>query len=592
MSRWICQYWIKVVERMIKVLHYIFVVIMLTALGGCGVGKGLTSDKHKEVLTEKQEMEYLFHFIEGNKLKTLGYFNDAVANYNKCLVLKPQSDAVNYELANVYILNNDFYKALSYSKIAANKDRTNVWYQLLYANLLIQNKDFKEAVSTLESYLKRDAENMEVKLLLASIYSSSGKDAKKAIAIYESIENNMGFSEELAFEKEKLFSRMGESEKALEEIRRLTILDPENPRYYGLYAESLINSGKYTEAEEVYRTLFLLDPENGLAHLSFGEYLLNKGKKIEALEELRKGMSSESLSVKSKGNMIIKLETTYKESISRAQMIEFIKIINRIHPKSIQGHAMLADYYMEDRNFSQAREELLIILEKQKEVSRVWDQLLALDYELLDYTSLYNHSKDAIELFPSYNKFYLMHAFACERLKKYQEGADMLEMGIDFVVDDNELKSEFYAQLAENYNRLDKHESSDAAFDNALEQNPKNVLVLNNYSYYLSLRKEKLDIAIRHIELANIISPDNKTYLDTYAWVLFQMEKYEEALVKIENAIKYGGDKSAVIVDHYGDILYKLNKNNQAIIQWKRAKEMGLNSVELDLKIEKGKIEE
>lgn len=572
--------------------QYILAGAFFLLVTGCSSIKGLQSNKPATEITEKAEMEYLYHFIEANKLKTLGYYDEAVANLTKCLEIKPGAAAVNYELANIYIFNKDYYKALSYAKIASEKDAKNIWYQLLYANLLLQNKDYKEAITSLEKAQKQHPENMEVKLLLASIYASNSKFSKKALALYNQLESNYGFNEKLAFEKEKLYMNLGETDKALEEIRKLTLLDPENPRYYGLYAESLINEGKYTEAENVYKTLFELDPGNGLAHLSFGEYLLNKGEKEAALKEFMLGMQDESLDAKPKGNMIVKLETTYNKTVSKAEIIELIKAVNKVHIHNLQGHAMLADYYTADGEYALAREEIQIILSKQKDVSRIWDQLHTLDYLLNDYQALYDHSKEAIELFPNYNKFYLMQGYACEKLKKYEEGIEMLEMGADFVVDDEQLASEFYSQIGELENRLKRHQKSDAAFEKALEFNPKNMQVLNNYSYYLSMRGEKLDIALKKIELANIIAPDNSTYLDSYAWVFYKMNRFSEALEKIEKAIKYGGDKSAVIVDHYGDILYRLNKIEAAKQQWKQAKQLGLSGPDIDYKIEFGKIKD
>ena len=84
--------------------------------------------------------------------------------------------------------------------------------------------------------------------------------------------------------------------------------------------------------------------------------------------------------------------------------------------------------------------------------------------------------------------------------------------------------------------------------------------------------------------------PKNGTYLDTYAWVLYVNKDFEEALGIIERAYVNGGNKSAVIVEHYGDILYQNNKKAEAIKKWNEAKAIGKGSPFLDKKISEKKL--
>ena len=91
-----------------------------------------------------------------------------------------------------------------------------------------------------------------------------------------------------------------------------------------------------------------------------------------------------------------------------------------------------------------------------------------------------------------------------------------------------------------------------------LEINPKDTYVLNNYSYYLSLRNMDLDKAEAMSRKANELDPNNGNSQDTYAWILYASKKYTEAKEWIEKAILNGGEKNAVILEHYGDILFKL----------------------------------
>jgi predicted Zn-dependent protease len=98
---------------------------------------------------------------------------------------------------------------------------------------------------------------------------------------------------------------------------------------------------------------------------------------------------------------------------------------------------------------------------------------------------------------------------------------------------------------------------------------------MNNYSYYLALRKEKLD---RAEELSSRLFkkfPGNGTYADTYAWVLFAREKFREAAKVLEPVIQ-GGNASGTHLEHYGDILFRLGETDKAVKQWELA--LSLNS--------------
>ena len=121
----------------------------------------------------------------------------------------------------------------------------------------------------------------------------------------------------------------------------------------------------------------------------------------------------------------------------------------------------------------------------------------------------------------------------------------------------------------------------------ALQIDENNVVVLNNFSYYLSLDNSDLERAEKMISKCIELEPGNATYLDTYAWVLFKRGRYFEAKYIIERAIDNGGTESNVIVEHYGDILYKNGNVSEALIQWKKSLDMGNQSEVLLKKIEK-----
>ncbi len=566
------------------------IVLSLIILASCGSIKSTSKVKAVDNdIAEKQEMEFSFYFIDGNKYKTLGYFPEAKTAFSKCLEIKPNSAAVNYELANIELYQENYLDALSYAKKSAKVDEDNIWYQLLYANLLIKTGERKKGYKLYNRLIDDYPKDKQLMLDLVGYYSADKKNYSKAIDLLNRIESRFGVSEELFIQKEAIYSKLGQQEKIVEELEKLIEAYPDNINYLGIYAEYLLNIGEKEKAFNTYQKLFKLDPDNALAHISVGKYYLNIGDKQKAMSEFVEGISNSQLDIKPKVDLIISLSKYYKKYLSDEEIYSLVNLICETHPDEPNGHALKVDYLINRKRYAEARNELLIILKTDKENYLVWKQLLIADAELIDYTAMYDDSKNAIDYFPNYPNFFLYNGFACEKLKKYNEGIEILEAGLDIIIDQPKLKIQFLSSLAEMYYKTKEYQKAFKSFDKVLELDPDNISVLNNYSYYLSLRNEKLEKAVEMAKKAVSIE-ENDTYLDTYAWALYKNEKFKEALVIIEKAIAKGGDKSAVIVEHYGDILYRNNKKEDAMIQWENALKLGADTDKLKEKVKSGNL--
>jgi tetratricopeptide (TPR) repeat protein len=220
-----------------------------------------------------------------------------------------------------------------------------------------------------------------------------------------------------------------------------------------------------------------------------------------------------------------------------------------------------------------------------------WQNVLQMEVKLEKYKEAIEDGEQALELFPNQAGicWFLGTAYLVE--KNYDAAVEVLERGKKLSISNDELRSFFNAQLGDAYNNVKKYKKSDESYEAALAYDPDNDHVLNNYSYFLSLRKEKLDLAKKMSTKLISISPDNVTYLDTHAWVLYVREEYEEAKTFIEKAVN-GPDLSGTIIEHYGDILFKLGDVDSAVRQWQIAKGMDETSELIDKKIADRKLYE
>jgi Putative Zn-dependent protease, contains TPR repeats len=178
--------------------------------------------------------------------------------------------------------------------------------------------------------------------------------------------------------------------------------------------------------------------------------------------------------------------------------------------------------------------------------------------------------------FPDNPDFYFYEGMAYYQLKDYDKALAVYHKG-ESVVDpkDTKLLSDFHGQIGDLYYHLGDKKKAYEHYDTALQYNDKNIGVMNNYAYFLTLDKSDLSKAERLSAQCVQVQPDNSTFIDTYAWVFFVKEYYSLAKFYIESALSKGGDKSSEIVDHYGDILYMSGEKEKAVEQWKKALEMG-----------------
>jgi len=267
------------------------------------------------------------------------------------------------------------------------------------------------------------------------------------------------------------------------------------------------------------------------------------------------------------------------------QITELVDILVKTNPDDFRVYTVYAEFLISKGKLLEAREQLRKVLETQKDNYMIWERMILISNDLLDFQSIYTDSEKALTYFPNQPVLYGLKAVACLQLEKYTEVLDILNEGEPYLLDNKVMKIQFGLYRAEANYKLNRVEEAFKAFDEVIALDPENWMAMNNYAYYLSVRNENLAKAEDLSSKAVRANPDNSTYLDTYAWVLFMRKDYSLAKFYMESAIKNGGDKNGVIVEHYGDILIMLGEKDKAIEQWKKALTTGEGTKLLSEKI-------
>lgn len=555
--------------------------------------EGIASKKEQEkVNNEKSKKIFETHLFNALKAKALENHEESLEGFRKCIEINKTIAIPFYESAVINAENGNYITALEQIKKATKLEPDNRWYLLLYSEILFAKNDFLDAATQYKRLINMEPGNEELYFKLADTYIYANK-LRKAIGVYDDLEQYKTPNKRLSIQKHKLYRELKDMQAAINELTSILKVFPNEVDIMEMLAELYLLDDKKEKAFEIFKTLSQISPNNGRNHLRLAEYYRENGDNKQSYKELMQAFKSSELNIDTKVRILI----SYYELIGvnedmKNQAYELAKVLMDAHPNNLKAIAVFGDILYTDGQYQKAKEQYLIILEKDKSKSQIWGQVLFIQAEQQDFEGMLKTSKNALEYFPSTPVFYYFNGLSNNRFEKYQEAINAFSTGIEFVVENRNLLFEFYSLLAETYHKTNQHILSDKYYEKALEIDSNNLLILNNYAYYLSLRKVKLEKAKEMSYRCNKIENKNATYQDTYAWILYKLKEYKEAKEWILKALSNGGDKSPVIVEHYGDILYNLGKIKEAKKQWIKAKEIGGSSRFLFQKIEQGKLYE
>jgi tetratricopeptide (TPR) repeat protein len=574
--------------------HIVYLLISTTLVfSSCHPQKKVTETTNdRQELSASQRIDYEYILTEATKQKVLGNLKQAVSLYEKCIQVNKSSDIAYYQIANILLMTGNYDKALIYAKKAVEINDDNYWFKVQLAQLYQIKNEQDSAKTIFENIIEKWPGKVEINYEIARINAEEG-EFDKALKILNRIEKENGVSEPVSMLKEQIYIKMKKTDLAVNEIKKLIELMPEEVRYLGLLAELYNSIGKNEEAKETYNKIFEIAPDNIPALLSYTEFLRNIGQTDEQYRMLGEVFRDKKISPDQKLQVLIGYLTDEKEFNKENEKIgQLINILMELYPDNYKVKTAFADYLVKNNKYNEALTEYNYVLSVEKNNYFIWEQVLLIENTLTNYDEVYSKSDEAIRIFKDKPLLYLFKGNATMSKGNFKEAIDVFEEGLKYSNNNRELEIQFYSLIAEAYRSSGNNEKSDSCYEEALKLDPHNLLILNNYSYFLSLRQAKLKMAEKMSKQTIIAEPENYVYLDTYAWILFNNRNYKKALEYIEKAIKFNGSGDPDILEHYGDILEKLGRDEEALKYWKLSVEKGNKKESLIRKIEAVKIHE
>ncbi len=568
----------------------ILIALLLSFSATSQNNKGKRKQKQKE-LTEKQRYDEANIFAKGLIAKETGNLQEALDLFVKALEINPDDAAANYETARVLTALGRSDEALEAATKAIKTDPANIWYKAYYAKIARINENYDDYVHAYEELVEGNPYNLNFLYELAFAYQFTG-DYKNAIGAFDKLEEMVGVNERMTIQKVDFHTKLGNPDDGVVEYEKLIATNPDDSRYYALMAEYCSKNNLGDKAVWAYEKIVEINPDDPYVHISLADYYDKIGEEDKSYNELKIGLANPTLDLTTKINLLVGYYRGELAEEQKKQALELSEILLKVHEGDPMANTFYASMLYENGEYEIARPLFREIVNAENATYVTWEQLLFCDLYLEDYQKLADDSEECIDYFPVYPLPYFFAGVGNHQIKDFVKAKAFLESGKEFVVNNNALLEQFYSTLGETYNELENYKASYLAYDKVLMLNPLNSIVLNNYAYYLSLRDENLEKAKQMAEKSVEVDPYNNNNLDTYAWVLYKLADYKNALEWIEKAYNNGGGSSGVVLEHYGDILFKLGKKEDALDYWKQAYEKKDFSEFLEKKIKDKKLYE
>ena len=556
----------SVVSTRLRTRNTLFLFLILF------LGSFTCAQAQKPSLSYEDRHKFDYFFLDALRLKHKGEHTNAFNSFQYALQIDSTSSAALYEISRYYLFLKKEEQALAALQKAVFYAPDNFDYKLALASLSRDLGKNKEAIALYEELIEEHPQEAELYYYLSSLYLRQ-QDTDKAIEALNGLENNRGIHEAISLQKYRLYKSSGKNDEALREIKALAAKFPTEANYQILIGDFYLENQQLNEALSYYEKSAQIDADTPYYFIAMSNYYEAAGNSEAAAQEIEKALKNPALDIETKLGVLgryfngLNVESDNSE---RANIL--FETLMEQHSQDKELNRMYGQFLLMQGKTEEAKFQFQVVTEALPDDLTAWTQLLDMTIKEGNPDAIIPVCDDALVYFPDVPEFYFYKGTAYFLKEEYTKALEIYKEGMDITpVENKALLSTFAGQMADIHHQLGNRQEAFDCYDKALQHNERNVVVLNNYAYQLSLSKDNLDKAERMAAAAVRAQPDNAAYLDTYAWVLFQKGNYSLAKFYIESAISKSAQLSSDILEHYGDILYKTGNPDRAVLEWEKA---------------------
>lgn len=550
--------------------------------------RGVKPAVTRRVLSYNDEQRFKYFYLGAVDQQMKGNYAGAFDLLNHCQEINPDAAEV-YFMRSAYhaLLNNDSLSLADIQKAAELNPQNNVYLERL-AGAYIGSGRYDEAIEAYEKLYANNHDRDDVLNVLIRLYGQQ-KDYDNMLQTINRLENLEGSSEEITLARMRVYSLKGDKQAELAELKDLSKKHPNDMNYRVMMGNWLLQNELPADALKEYEYVLAQEPDNLMAQMSMLDYYNAIGQDSLAAELQEKLVVSPSTPLNSKMTLMRGIVNSNEQQ--GGDSTEVLRIFRHIlsQPQKTSDMWELQAAYMSLKQMPQDSidNSLRGALEVAPDNAGVRLQLIQSKWKDQLFDDVISLCKPALEYNPDEMAFYYFLGLAYFQKDEKDKALHTFQLGVSQINSESnkEIVSDFYAIMGDILHEKGREQEAYVAYDSCLQWKDDNLGALNNYAYYLSEKGKDLQKAEKMSYRTIKAEPKNSTFLDTYAWILFMQERYEEANIYIEQAVQNDSTVSDVILEHAGDISAKLGNMKKAVEWWEKARDAGGNSKVLIRKI-------
>ena len=507
------------------------------------------------------------HVLDAVQKYDSGNYDAAIGILNAVLEKDPDNDAACYYLALSYLFKKELDAAESFLKRAVDLDKSNFWYRQRLATLYSMTSRGELAIDIYEKLLADFPKKSDIYLELVELYAAQ-KEIDKALETIEEVENVFGVTESLAvyrFNLLRMADRQDEAFRSLEAYNEKY----SSPYVLSTLADWQISMYKDSTALAYYNEALDLDSEFAPAQIGKAEVLRMRRDYGGFFSMLNRFVGNEGAGVKSKTDYLLaviqRTDPKFIRSFSRQMDTVVTGLVEKHAKDSLALELAGLWYYSSGRNTKAAEFFKRNVQEYPKSLSAAAGYVEFLMYAKM-WDELAAEGRKAYGVFSGEPSFLEMASVGDYNMERYDKVLEVAPA-------DSSRTLRAWSTKGDIYHLQGDSKKAYKAYDKALKINPDYIYVLNNYAYYLSEEGKNLKKAYEMSKKTVEKEPENATYLDTFGWIVHLLGRPMEAKPFFKRAMLHGGKDSAVILDHYAEVLFALKEYDLAFVYWNLAKQ-------------------
>lgn len=557
---------------------------------GKGKKAAVEAKQPGDVISDNDRKRYDYFFLEAVRQQNAGKLGAAFQLMEHARSIQPNAAEVYYYESMFQSMMKRDSLALAYMEKAVKLNPGNATYAEQLAQYYIANQQYAKAISAYEFLYAQNHDNTDALRILVQLYQQQ-KDFAHMLSTMERLEVEEGESEQLALSKMRVYEMMGDKKAAYSSLKNLADKHPLDMAYRVMLGNWLMQNDRQKEAYKYFIDVLREEPDNAYAEASLYDYYNATHQEALARQMLDRILMGDNTPAETKLVMIRSfIQDNEAQGGDSTQVLNLFDKVLGV-PKPEEGIAELRAAYMSLKKMPQdtVNAAFMRVLDIAPDNANARLQLVQNLWNAKKYDEVIAMTDQAQAYNPEEMVFYYFGGMA-HYLKGDEESTlATFRKGIAQVNDKSspDLVSDLYMIMGDILNKKGLEKESFAAYDSCLHWKDDNVAALNNYAYYMSLNGNDLHRAEQMSFKAIKAEPKNGTYLDTYAWILFMEDRYHEAKIYIDQAIQNldSTQNNNAVIEHAGDIYAMNGLTDEAIQFWKRAYDAGNKSAAVELKI-------